>query len=448
MRSRSRRSQSIIAVVAAVLLLTGALNLRSAFGQDDADWEIDPTARSPIDRLVGAAERTAGDLDQQIASYQSQLRERPDDAVTATALGHAYIQKSRETGDPSYYPKAESLFTAAFERDERNDSAVVGLGILALARHDFDRALTWGEIAIAINPYSAPAHGVQGDALIELGRYEEATAAIQRMVDLRPDLASFARVSYVRELHGDIPGAIDAMQRAAAAGSGRAENLAWAQAQLGNLYLGSGDLASAERSYNASLDTIDGYVYGIAGIARVAVARGDLPLAIGLLTDAVQRMPLPEFVVALGEVYLASGEPGLAADQFALVEAMIELYVENGVDTDIELALFLADHGDAGVAVEKARSGYERRPSITSADVLAWCLYRAGDIDEAWTYAQESLRLGTRNASLLFHAGMIAAALGDSQSASTYLSQALALNPHFSPIYAPVARETLSSLQA
>jgi tetratricopeptide (TPR) repeat protein len=449
MQPKSRLFQSLSAVVATVLLLTGALNLRSAVGRDEGDWGIDSTARSPIDILTGASARATGDLDLQISAYQEQLRAQPDDAMTAAALGHAYIQKSRETGDPSYYPKAEILFADAFDRDDRNDSAAIGLGVVALARHDFDLALEWGDKAIEINPYSTPAYGVKGDALIELGRYDEAVTTIQKMVGLRPDLASFARVSYLRELHGDIPGAIDAMQRAAAAGAGRAENLAWTQAQLGNLYLGSGDLTGAERSYNASLDTMDGYVYGIASLGKVAAALGDEPLAIDLLTDAVQRMPLPEFVIALGEIYQAAGQPEQAAEQFALVQAMIGLYSANGVDTDIELALFLADHGsNPAEAVEKATAGYVRRPSVKSADVLAWSLYQAGDLDGAWTYSQRALHLGTQDATMLFHAGMIANARGDSQAASTYLTLALALNPHFSPIYAPIAQSTLASLRA
>lgn len=449
MRPKSRLSQSIIAVIAAALLLTGALNLRSAFGRDSGDWEIDPSAQSPIDRLAGATQRVPGDLDLKIEGYQSQLRAQPNDAIAATALGHAYIQKSRETGDPSYYPKAEALFSQAFDRDKRSDSAAVGLGIVALVRHDFSLALEWGERSVTINPYFAPGYGVKGDALIELGRYDEAIATIQQMVDLRPDLSSYARVSYLRELHGDVPGAIDAMRQAEQAGAGRPENLAWTQVQIGNLYLGSGDLDQATASYDASLVALQGYVYGIAGLGRVAAATGDYPLAIQRLTDAIQRMPLPEFVIALGEIYEAAGQPGKAAEQYALVQAMIQLYAENGVDTDIELALFLADHGtDPAATVEMARAGYERRPSVKSADVLAWSLYRAGDLDEAWKYSQEALRLSTQDATMLFHGGMIAAARGDTASATTYLEQALTLNPAFSPLYAPVAQETLARNQA
>jgi tetratricopeptide (TPR) repeat protein len=268
------------------------------------------------------------------------------------------------------------------------------------------------------------------------------------MVDLRPDLASFARVSYLRELTGDTPGAIDAMGRAAAAGAARAENVAWTQVQLGNLAFNSGDLDGAEADYNASLVTLEDYVYGIAGLGRVAAARGDYPTAIQHYSDATKRMPLPEFVIALGEVYQASGQPAEAAKQYDLVQAMIQLYAQNGVDTDVELALFLADHGpDRNAAVDKARAGYGKRPSIKAADVLAWSLYKAGKYEEARSYSQQALHLGTKDANMLFHAGMIAAALGDDPTATAYLQQALAINPSFSPLNAPIARETLARLQ-
>jgi tetratricopeptide (TPR) repeat protein len=158
-------------------------------------------------------------------------------------------------------------------------------------------------------------------------------------------------------------------------------------------------------------------------------------------------MPLPEFVIALGDVYTVAGQPDAANEQYALVDAMTQLYTNNGVDTDVEMALFRADHDrDLGQGLEQARAGYEQRPSIKAADVLAWTLYKTGNFTEARTYSQEALKLGTKDALMLFHAGMIESALGNRIAATEYLESALRINPFFSVRYVPVALSTLSQM--
>jgi tetratricopeptide (TPR) repeat protein len=438
----------LIAALAAVLLLSGAANLRSTIrGSGSDSWELDPTTRSAADALVNAPLRLPTDLDGQIVSLQDELRAHPNNGQAATALGQAYLQKARETGDPSYYPKADALFNHAWKLDNRDFAAATGLGTLALARHDFAGGLEWGKRAHAINEDYPAAFAVMSDALVELGRYDEAVETIQEMVDHRPDLTSFARVSYIRELMGDVPGAVEAMERAAEAGAGRAEHLAWAQAQLGNLAFNQGDLMGARARYEESMRTLDGYVYGEAGLAKVAAAEGDYEEAIAQYRSAIRTMPLPEFVIALGDVYTVAGQPDAANEQYALVDAMTQLYTNNGVDTDVEMALFRADHDrDLGQGLEQARAGYEQRPSIKAADVLAWTLYKTGNFTEARIYSQEALKLGTKDALMLFHAGMIESALGNRIAATEYLESALRINPFFSVRYVPVALSTVSQM--
>jgi tetratricopeptide (TPR) repeat protein len=443
----------VVAVLAAVVLLTGALNVRTVIGglgaADDHEWAVDPTSLSATDQLAGVTSRVPTELDDQIVALQDQLRAAPDRSEAASLLGLAYLQKVRETGDPSYYPKAETLFNQALDHNEDDLEALIGLGTLALARHDFAGALEWGQKAVKLNPYHAAAYGVIGDAQIELGRYDEAVATFQQMVNLRPDLTSFTRVSYARELYGDVHGAINAMERAAQAGAGRAEHVAWTHVQLGNLLFNSGDFDGAEARYDASLQTLDGYVYGLAGLAKVNAARGDFPTAITLYQHVIQTMPLAEFVIALGDVYTAAGQPDEAASQYALVDAMQALYRENGVDTDVEMALFEVDHNrNLDEAVKQAQAGYKRHPSIRAADVLAWTLFKTGNLTDAQKYSNEALRLGTKDALLLFHAGTIQSALGNRDAAIGYLQQALAINPHFSLIYADQAQTELTRLQA
>jgi tetratricopeptide (TPR) repeat protein len=229
----------------------------------------------------------------------------------------------------------------------------------------------------------------------------------------------------------------------------------WTQVQLGHLYFNSGDIQRAEQTYQAALQLRPDYLYAFAGIARVHAARGDYKAAIGEYRRIIKTLPLPEFVIALGEVYEANGQPNEAKQQYDLVRAMQQLNASVGMDVDLELALFDADHpatalraggADLAIAVERARASYARRPSIYGADALAWTLYQRGKYTEAWHYSQQALRLGTRDAAMHYRAGMIALALDDRASAREQLRQALAINPYFSVRYAEPARQKLAEL--
>lgn len=443
----------VVAVFAAAALVSGALNMRPMLDNASGAGILGDEGPSAMDTLVGRTARTSASLDGRILALQDALRGGDERAAGSVAvmLGQAYLQKARETGDPGYYPKAEALFTQALEVQGDNVDALVGLGVLAMARHQFAEALDWGERARALNRRHTPALGVVGDAQVELGRYDGAVATVQAMVDLRPDLASYSRVSYLRELMGDRDGALLAMEQAVTAGASYAENIAWVKVQLGNLRFDGGDLAGAEREYAAAAEALPNFAPALAGQARVAAARGDLESAAALYGRAVTILPLPEFVVAYGDVLDAAGRPRDAAAQYALVEAIQQLYAANGVDTDLELALFTADYGDSAAlprAVEQARAVVATRPSVIAWDVLAWTLYRSGDFEGAAAASAEALRLGTRNAMMLFHAGMIAAARGETDEAIAQLQAALELNPYFSVRFGPEARSTLAQLQA
>jgi tetratricopeptide (TPR) repeat protein len=453
-RNRSLRPlpRLAIAIAVAATLITGALNLRPAL-ESLAGSALDDPAPSAVDALAGIPDRPETPLDARIRSLQETLREGEGRArgPASTQLGQAYLQKARETGDPAYYPKAETLFQQALEANGVDVDALVGLGTLALARHQFAAALDWGEQAHTVTPYHAPAYGIIADAQVELGRYDEAVATVQAMVDLRPDLGSYARVSYLRELMGDREGAVVAMEQAVTAGSGYPENVAWVCVQLGNLRFDGGDITGAAHDYAAAEAAVPGYAPAVAGRARVAAAQGDLSRAATLYERAVQTIPLPEFLVAYGDLLTVSGKPDEAAAQYAMVDAIQQIYAANGVDTDLELALYTADHGrpeDLPQAVAHARAAVAVRPSVTAWDVLAWTLYRSGDLEGAADASAKALHLGTRSALMHFHAGMIAAARGERDAAISHLETALAINPHFSIRYAPEARAALERLQS
>jgi tetratricopeptide (TPR) repeat protein len=407
--------------------------------------------QSPIAQQLSnaAAQRPVNRSDRLIWDTQEALRENPNSADSYAVLASLYLQKARETGDPSYYGKAQGAVDAALRLDPQNVEALIGAGTLANARHQFREALEIGARAKALNPTIPRTYGVIADAQTELGMYDDAVAMLQTMIDMRPDLSSYSRISYARELHGDLDGAIEAMQMAISAGGQTSENSAWVRVQLGNLFFAKGDLDGAEREYRATLALVPEYIYAQAGLARVRAAQGRTSEAIDLYNKAIARMPLPEFVIGLGELQEASGNTAEAAKHYDLVRAMQQLFKASGVDTDLELALFDADHGKGPAATGAlARDAYQRRPSIKAADTLAWALFKAGQTAEARRYAAEALRLNTQDALMLYHAGMIAQAAGDSAAARDYLNRALTLNAQFSPLFAPQAKQALAKLNA
>jgi pentatricopeptide repeat protein len=355
--------------------------------------------------------------------------------------GNAFAQSARETGDASYYARAEAAYRRTLRVAPNDLPATIGLGAVALSRHEFRQALALGRHAIALSPSTAAGYGVVGDALVELGRYEEAFEAFNRMVSLKPSVSSYARISYARELLGDVPGAAQAMQLAVDAAAGEPDALAWSHTQLGKLFWSHGRVAEAAREYHAALRVRPGYVHAVEALALVESARGRDARATARARRAAAVMPLPQFVATLGD--LLRGEA--AQRQYALVAAIAKLQRANGVKVDLESALFDVDHGirlPASVAL--ARAARAERPSIDGDDVLAWALARNGRCGEALGFSRRALRLGTLDASKFFHRGMIERCLGHDASAKRWFRRALALNPHFSLVWSSVARRYAS----
>lgn len=438
---RQTRFRPEFILLLSLLILVFTLVYRSRQDQAQASLAVDTSGPAPAPVELGSM--------RMINSLQERIRKNPEDTDAYAQLGQAFLQRMRETTDPSLYAQAETAFSEALKRDPQHLDALLGQAALALSRHQFGEALRLGEQALTLNPYRAQIYGVIGDAQVELGRYDAAVATIQKMVDTRPDLSSYSRVSYLRELHGDTAGAIAAMEQAVKAGFPSSEQALWTKVQLGHLHFNSGALMEAEATYMHALQTRPDYIHAFAGMARVRAAQGKHGEAISYYQKLVELYPLPEFVIALGELYEVTDQPAKAKEQYDLVRAMQQLNAAAGVDVDLELALFNADHGvDPAQTVAQARAAYARRSSIYAADVLAWALFQQGKYDEAWQYAQEALRLGTRDAALHFHAGMIAYKLGDVVKARQQLEQALAINPAFSIRYAPQTRELLRTLGA
>jgi tetratricopeptide (TPR) repeat protein len=384
--------------------------------------------------------------DRRIAALQAVVKRGSDRPGPYAALGDAYLQKARETFDPSYYARAETALRAALARDPRDPTALTAMGTLANARHDFAAGLRFGKRARAAAPGLANPNGVIVDALVELGRYGPAARALQRMVDLKPSLDSYARVSYFRELHGDAGGALEAMRLAASAGGDARENLAYVQTLLGNLELARGHTRGARDAYRLALSRYPRYAPAQAGLARAEAAAGDLSASIRRYRRVVARLPLPEYAVALAEAELAAGRRAAAREDLALVAVQQRLLQRSGVNVDAELALFEADHGNPERAVRLARTAWTTAPSVRAADALGWALTRAGEPAAGLAYARRALRLGSRDAVFLYHAGIAARDAGRPGLARRHLERALGASPRFSPYHAPRARRALEAL--
>ena len=370
-------------------------------------------------------------------------RKPAENAAALTQRGNAELQRARETADPDRLARAQLAFGRALRVDPRSVDATIGMATLALARHDFRAGLRHARRARRLGPELARPFSVLVDAELELGRYEQAGRSLQRMIDLRPSLASYARVSYFRELHGDLAGATEAMSLAVSAGGGVPENVAYVQTLLADLEAMRGRTRSAGRAYAAALAGVPGYVPALAGRARLDAAAGRLGRAIRDLEDIVRRRPLPEFAIELGELQQAAGRHADARETFALVDAERRLLAAGGVNSDVEIALFEADHGDRRRAVALARKAWDAAPSVRSADAVGWSETRSGRARVGLRWARRALKLGTRDPLILTRAGLSARAAGRDREARRYLRRALEANPRFSAVWAPRARRAL-----
>lgn len=384
--------------------------------------------------------------DADVPALEARLRSQPRDFVGWAALGLAHVERARTDGDPSRYPRAERALERSLELAPGNDHALAGRAALAAARHDFTDALTSADRALRANPYNEHALCSRIDALVELGRYDEAARAADTADTRRPGIPVFTRYAYVRELRGEVDTARRVLEQALAGASSPAD-VAHVATQLGRLAWNQGEYRAALRHYARALAADDTHLPALEGRARARAASGDPDGAARDLEAVVARAPLPGPLVALGELHEARGEEAKAREQYALVDAWTALARAGGVNVDLDTALAAADHGDGEAALRAARAEWDRRRTVHTADALAWALHVAGRDDEALPYARRATATGYRDASFLHHLGMIERAVGRERDARRHLTAALDLNPGFSPLGAREARAALKDLE-
>lgn len=372
-------------------------------------------ARSGAERTAALEGRTAAD---------------PRDLDAWQGLAVAYTQRAAIEGDPAFYALAERALERAEELGPDAPVTILARGNLELSLHRFIDARRTADRAVAALPASAAAHGIAVDAAVELGDYPSAAGSLQRMLDLDPGLPALARTSYLRELHGDLPGAITAMQQAEQAGSATPGDRALVATLLGSLHSRDGDLAAAEDAYRRALEAVPDFVPAQLGLTRLAALRTSPADAADELGALVDELPRLDAVLLLADLREAAGDAAGRDAAVELARAMAALQQEAGQVVDLELALLEADHGDPAVAVELARSAHEARPdNIYAADALGWALHRAGRFDEARPLVDRALRLDTADPLLRFHAAAVTAAAGEGGRAAELLRSALDLGP-------------------
>jgi tetratricopeptide (TPR) repeat protein len=433
-------------IAAAVLLFGGIFSSSHAVDPIRAAIAAAGPAAAKQDALSRLlAGLSTGDSAGYVRKLERRIAARPQDADALTLLGLSYQQRARETGDPTFYKLSGEALQRASRAGGPLPLIVQGQASLANTRHRFDNGLRLARLAIRLDPENGAALGALGDALLNLGRYRKAFKVYDRMALLAPGVASFTRVANARELLGRPGAAAEADRLALETDSTVPEHVAWTAVQLGNVYFNTGRLEEAAGAYRKALVRLPGYVHAEAGLARVEASEGDYRGAIARLRHVVQVLPIPAYVIMLGDVLRASGHESQARREYALVGAIERLFAANGVRTELQTALFDLDH-DRNVAdgLARARVAYRSAPGIYAEDALAWGLFRAGRCEQARSHSAHALRLGTRDALMVFHRAMIERCLGGASARSWFL-RALAINPHFSFLWAPVARKALQT---
>ena len=392
-----------VVIIAAVAAMVAVANYR-----DVRRSRVMATRPSTLG--VRGARTGREDLGARIKDLRAKLAARPEDTGAAVMLADALVRQTRISGNAGLAIEAEAALRRSLNDDPANYDVNRELGSLLLSQHRFREAISVGEKNRDARPYDPINYGVIGDGHLELGEYDAAFAAFDKMMALRPSAASYARVAYARELQGNLTGAVAAMKLAADATPPEdPEALAWHHAQLGDLYLRLGQLHEAEAAYIASSHAFPGHPFAIAGYARLLAARGDRSGALALLQELALHAPTPDVAARTGDLLAQLGRTDEAERQYALAESGWRVDAPEPKN----LARFLADHGrkipEAVAIAEKAAA---ERHDIFTEDALAWACFKAGRIAAAREAIAQALRTGTKDADILAHAKAIEAAAG------------------------------------
>jgi tetratricopeptide (TPR) repeat protein len=381
-----------------------------------------------------------------LASAIQKTRNAPDKPGHWVMVGDVIAQVQRDTGDTKCYAHAESVYQEALRLSPQTLDALTGMAWVTGGRHLFDQSIDWAKRALAVDENSVFAYGILGDAELELGQYDAAMDHYQRMMDLRPDLSSWSRGAHLLWIMGDKSKAMWLMEKAINAGAPFAENTAWCRAKLANMLFHDGALLPAQKIIQPALEGGTKNVHIQLVAARIAAAQLDYPRARAHYLSLLKSAPNLEALIGLSDVAQAQGQ---AAESRAYDQQVVELHgkhLQSGVHDHGIMAKFYADRDRDLVAALRMAEEHKLTNNVLEADTLAWVYFKNGDLPKAVTTMKRALKYNTPDAELHYHAGMIAAAFGDTTSAKKHLQTALSYNPNFNPRNAPLAQQALDRL--
>ncbi|MDX3310704.1 tetratricopeptide repeat protein [Streptomyces sp. ME08-AFT2] len=391
------------------------------------------------------------DLAVLVEERERAVRERPQDARSWAVLGTAYLEQGRRTADVAVlYPKAErALRTSLKARPRGNADALGGLAALANARRDFPAALRWGEAARKAEPKRWTTYPQLIDAYTGMGDYKKALKALDALTALHSGPAVRGRAAGVYWDRGRREDAQAALADAAAGAVSPAEQAAWLE-RAGQLAWERGEREDALRHFQEAVRLDPDQRAAQAGQGRALAALGRTTEALSAYRVALERQPLPQYALELGELYESLGLAQAARVQYDRLRALVRQEAAGGVDGELTLGRFEADHGDPASAVLRLRAEWRRQPGVAVADALGWALHRAGDDEEALRFASiatDRVHGGAvHSAPYLHHLAVIERRLGKDGPARRHLQEALRINPYFSPLFGPAARAALAGL--
>jgi tetratricopeptide (TPR) repeat protein len=407
-------------------------------------------AAPPVDVLAALPAAPDSATGRQRVAAVEKARKTPGDAAAWLAIGDALAQEFRDRQDESLFAHAEAAYIRSLDLHPRSIAAHCGLAWVYGARHEFPVSLLWAEKALTLDPQSPAALGIIGDAQVELGDYDSAAASYQKMMDARPDLSSWSRGAHLLWLTGDKAKALWLMDKAIRAGGPHPENTAWCRAQSAMMHFHDGALLPAQQVIQPALDAGSRHAPVLLAAGRIAAARGEGEAAIAHYRRLLEAGPQHDALVALGDLHLSRGEREEAEKCYVAVAKLhtthLAMHSQASAHSHLAMAKFLADHGRDPAQALRLVEHEKLTGNVHAADTLAWIYFQNGDLPRAREAIKRALKYNTPDAAIHYHAGLIAAAAGDTGAAMKHLQRALSLNPQFDPLHAPLALKKLDAL--